>query len=52
MDYLPTPLVSLMAFGNAAAIGVSVHDAPRSDPKAVAELDRLTAAVFTKQGER
>lgn len=52
LDYLPTPLVSRTAFGNAAAVGVSVHDAPRADPKAVAELDRLTAAIFNQQGER
>lgn len=45
-DYLDAPLGRRKAFANAAGSGLSVLEARPRDPKAIAELNALMAALF------
>jgi chromosome partitioning protein len=44
--YLATPLRKRKAFSAASSTGLSVAEMPVTDPKAVAEMDRLVQCVF------
>ncbi|GJE62068.1 AAA family ATPase [Methylobacterium trifolii] len=45
-EYLDLPIRKRKAFSVASSQGMGVHETTPPDPKAVAELDRLLAAVF------
>ena len=46
LELLPVRIGRRKAFPAAAALGLSVLEHPRQDPKAVEELNALVAAIF------
>lgn len=48
-EYLPTPIRRRKAFSNAGGAGLSVTELTPRDPKAIAEINALTASLFNIQ---